>query len=118
MLSRVDHIDVRTPDFDGTVQFFRDLGLEVVRETDPERGSVELALPGPDQVVFEVRVDPAAEKTYVHHVAFHAPDEPSAIDGLAARGISFSKTHALIQHTGRTISNAHDAGGGTWQVTD
>lgn len=118
MLDRVDHIDVRTPDLAGTVQFLRNLGLKEVRQTDSDRGSIELALPGQDQVVFEVRVDKNADKTYIHHVAFHAPDESSAVEGLADCGINFSKTHSFIEHTGRTISNAHDVGGGTWQVTN
>lgn len=118
MLSRVDHIDVRTPDLDGTVSFFRDLGLEEVRRTDPERGSVELALPGADQVVFEVRADDQATGTYIHHVAFRADDAPAAVEELSARGVEFSKKLSLIPHTGRTISNAHDVGGFVWQVTD
>lgn len=118
MLNRVDHIDVRTPDFDGTVEFFRALGLDEVRRTHPDRASVELALPGEGQVVFEVRLDEQANATYIHHVAFHSDDAEAAVRAISDRGVTFSKKHELIEHTGRTISNAHDAGGGTWQVTD
>ncbi len=118
MLDRVDHIDIRTPDFEGTVDFLRTLGMTDVRQTHPDRQSVELALPGASQVVFEIRADAEASQMYVHHIAFHAPDAPTAVQELSDRGIEFSKKHALIEHTGRTISNAHDSGGGTWQVTD
>ncbi|GAA1002759.1 hypothetical protein Aple_001500 [Acrocarpospora pleiomorpha] len=118
MLTCVDHIDIRTPDLDGAVDFFARLGFAEVRRTDPERGSVELALPGPDQVVLEIRLERDARRTYVHHVAFRVDDHPAAVEQLTGRGVEFSKNLAFIHHTGRTISNAHDPGGATWQLTD
>ncbi|CAN5502458.1 hypothetical protein BH11ACT6_BH11ACT6_22760 [soil metagenome] len=118
MLTRVDHIDVRTPDFPGTVEFLKTMGMQEVRRTDPKRASVELSFPGETQVVLEVRHDPSAEKTYIHHVAFHSDAGAGDVESLQSAGIDFSKTLAFIEHTGRTISNAHDPGRATWQLTD
>lgn len=117
MPNRVDHIDVRTPDLEATVAFLVQLGCRVIRRLDEGRGSVEVALPGEGQVVFEVRAEPHASKTYVHHVAFEV-DGASDIEKLEASGIRFSKTNHRVPATGRTVSNSADPGGMTWQFTD
>ncbi|MBD3924233.1 VOC family protein [Nocardioides cavernae] len=117
MLTGVDHIDLRTPDFDGTVAYLESLGLREVRRLDPERGSVEMALPGENQVVFEVRPEPAAEKAYVHHVAFGL-EGLDDVDTLAGAGVPFTKAKHFVPATGRTVTNGVDPGGMTWQLTD
>lgn len=117
MLNAVDHIDLRTPDFEGTVGYLEQLGLAVVRTLDPARGSVEMALPGEGQVVFEVRPEPGAERAYVHHVAF-ALDSLDDVERLRDSGVAFTKERHFVPATGRTVTNGVDPTGMTWQLTD
>ncbi|SNT48710.1 VOC family protein [Rhodococcoides kyotonense] len=117
MPTNVDHIDVRTPDLDGTLAFLTKLGFKELRRLDGARGSVEVALPGEGQVVFEVRPEPSAAQAYVHHVAFKIGG-PGDISTLEQAGVPFTKTNHFVEATGRTVSNSVDPGGMTWQFTD
>ena len=116
MLERIDHIDLRVPSLAGAEVFLTSLGLEVVRRHDAERGSIEMALPGERQVVFEVREDPAATTTTVDHIAFRT--DASTADQLAAGGIDFTRLHHSVAATGRTVSNLVDPFGGKWQLAE
>ncbi|WP_165976867.1 VOC family protein [Arthrobacter nitrophenolicus] len=118
MLTRIDHIDLKVPDLAGTVDFLTTLGLEVLRMTDPARGSVELALPGQGQIVFELREDCTVSGTTLNHVAFSTSDAVADVRKFESLGLPITKAHAHIQHSGRTISNITDPGGTTWQLTD
>ena len=118
VLTRVDHIDLKVPDLSAAIAFLESMGLTVVRRTDPERGSVEMALPGDGQVVFELREDATLSATTLNHVAFHTDDSTTDIAALETAGIPVPKRNAFIQHSGRTISNATDPSGVTWQLTD
>lgn len=117
MLTSVDHIDLRTPDQAGTVAYLESLGLQIIRTLDPSRGSVEMALPGEGQVVFEVRPEPDAEKAYVHHIAFGL-EALSDVDELTDAGVAFTKAKHFVPATGRTVTNGIDPAGMTWQLTD
>ncbi|MFI6690402.1 VOC family protein [Streptomyces sp. NPDC050433] len=117
MLIAVDHIDVRTPDFEGTVAYLTSLGLREVRRLDAARGSVEMALPGDGQVVLEIRPEAGAESAYIHHVAFALTDLDT-VDTLVSAGVSFTKSKQFVPATGRTVTNGVDPGGMTWQLTD
>ncbi|KUM36365.1 VOC family protein [Arthrobacter sp. EpRS71] len=118
MLTRIDHIDLKVPDLASAVDFLKSLGLEVVRVTDPERGSVELALPGQGQIVFELREDRSVASTTLNHVAFATSDAVTDVNAFKLMGLAVTKEHALIQHSGRTISNIADPSGVTWQLTN
>ena len=117
MVTRVDHIDMRVADLEETVTALSRLGLQVLRRTQAPRSSVEMALPGADQVVFELR--PAGEdgRTGVHHIAFRQSG-PEDVERLKAQGVSFLTEHTLIRATGRTVSSFADANGQVWQLTD
>lgn len=117
MLSRVHHIDVRTPDLEGTVAYLESLGLRVVRRLGGDRGSVELALPGDGQVVFEVRPAPDAGQAFVHHVAFELGGRDD-LDELRRSGVAFVGDSRYVDATGRTVTNGVDPGGMRWQLTD
>ena len=117
MLTRVDHIDIRTPDIEATLSFLKKLGLREVRRLDPDRGSVEVALPGDAQVVFELRPDDTAAQAYVHHVAFGLESNDD-VDSLREAGVAFGKEKHFVAATGRTVSNSVDPAGMTWQFTD
>jgi len=117
MLTKVDHIDLRVSDLEEYVALFTKMGLEIRRRTEAPRSSVEMALPGEDQVVFEIR--PAGQDgfTGVHHIAFRQ-SAPEDVEDLKKHGITFLTEHYTIAATGRTVSSFQDSDGHTWQLTD
>lgn len=117
MLTRVDHIDIRVSDLEGTVSLLTKMGLEIRRRTSAPRSSVEMALPGEAQVVFELRPVAEGEHSGVHHIAFRQSDEQD-VEHLKEQGVSFLTEHYLIKATGRTVSSFQDQSGLTWQLTD
>lgn len=117
MLTRVDHIDMRVADLEVTVETLTKMGLVVLRRTEPPRSSVEMALPGEDQVTFEIRPVGADGFEGVHHIAFRQTD-PGDVEALKAKGITFKTERMVIKATGRTVSSFTDANGTTWQLTD
>lgn len=116
MLQKVDHIDLRVPDLEATVSFLKSIGLIEKRRCLTDRMSVEMQLPGEDQVVFEMRQG-KTDKTVVAHVAFKV-DSLDDVDVLEENGIVFKKKKSVIVDTGRTVSNIVDYSGQTWQLTD
>lgn len=116
MISCVDHIDMRVKDLETTVELLSKVGLEVVRRTPAPRSSVEMRLPGPGQVTFEIR---PSDGTFegVHHVAFRQT-EADDVERLKELGVVFKTEHMMIKDTGRTVSTFSDANGQTWQLTD
>lgn len=116
MLTRVDHIDIRVPDVEATVAYLKTLGLIEKRRTGEPRLSVEMQLPGENQVVFELRREEEG-KTGLQHIAFHI-DSPETPEQLKAEGIVFRNQNHFIKDTGRTVSNMVDPNGLTWQLTD
>jgi catechol 2,3-dioxygenase-like lactoylglutathione lyase family enzyme len=117
MLKRVDHIDMRVTDVEKQVAFFKQLGFVEKRRTPPPRYSVEVVLPGPDQVVFEIRQAKEGTATGIDHVAF-LQETPETREKLEEIGITFSKKPNFVQDTGRTVSNFTDEDGNRWQLTD
>ena len=118
MLTRIDHIDLKVPELTAAVEFLHSMGLVTVRVTDQSRGSVELSLPGPGQVVFELREDPSLTQTTLNHIAFASDDPVPDVQALVDSQLPVTKAHALIKHSGRTISNVSDPSGTTWQITE
>ena len=57
MVTRVDHVDIRVADAELFVADMQKLGFVIVRKTDRVPASYEIALPGENQVVFEVRAE-------------------------------------------------------------
>ena len=116
MLINIDHIDLLVPDVEATVTFLKSLGLVEKRRSAPPRCSVEMQIPGEQQVVIELR--PGCEcKTTLNHIAFKIDCE-NTIECLEYSGIKFGKKHSLIKDTGRTVSNVQDYSGQSWQLTD
>lgn len=117
MITKVDHIDLKVKDFDGTVALFAKMGFIEKRRTPPPRSSVEVTLPGENQVVFEIHK--AAEGGFegIHHIAFKQTG-PEAVETIKSMGLSFSTENKLIPDTGRRISSFKDGNGLTWQFTD
>lgn len=118
MLEAVDHIDLKVPDLEQAVAWFAGLGL-VERRRLPERKSVELALPGEGQVVFELREDATLEAFVIDHVAFRSRSQASDAAAISeATGATFSRTDTFIPVTGKTISDFTDPYGMRWQLSD
>lgn len=117
MLVRVDHIDLRVKDFDETIVMLEKLGLAVTRSM-PQRNSVEMALPGENQVVFEIHKVQDEAFTGIHHIAFKSVGESDDVECLKVKGIDFKSEKKKIADTGRTVSSFLDGNGLTWQLTD
>lgn len=117
MLINVDHIDLRVPDLGEAEAFFVSIGMIVIRRTADSRRSIELALPGEHQVVFEVREDPSVPSTVVDHVAFRS-DGSGTVELLKRSGVNFTREHHMVADTGRTVSNFTDVAGGKWQIAE
>lgn len=117
VLTRVDHIDLKVPDLAVALDFFAAMGFLEVRRT-PARGSVEVALPGDGQVIFELREDPTLDRFVMDHIAFGSSDQAADAAVLAEAGRSFSRTNTFIPVTGKTISDFTDPYGCRWQLSD
>lgn len=116
MITRVDHIDMRVKEFDAAVETLKKLGLSVQRSM-PERNSVEMALSGDFQVVFEIHKVRDGEEPGIHHIAFKSEGDDD-VERLKEQGIIFKGEKKLIAQTGRTVSSFTDENGLTWQLTD
>ena len=118
MILNVDHIDLKVPDLEASVAFFTTLGMVVIRRTESPRHSVEMALPGDQQVLFELRENKASEQTTIDHIAFAVDDTVSTLEHLKAAGIGFNRENHLVADTGRYVSNFKDPHGGKWQLSE
>lgn len=116
MVTRVDHIDIRVADVEVFVEQFKKLGFIEKRRTPSPRLSVEIQLPGEDQVVFEVRTAKEGEHG-INHVAFRI-DSDETIEELKEKGIIFKSEKRFVKDTGRSVSNFKDDFGNGWQLTD
>ena len=118
MLEAVDHIDFKVPDLERAVAWFAGLGL-VERRRIPERGSVEMALPGEGQVVFELREDPSLDGFVMDHIAFRSTTQTADAAAVGeATGATFTRVDTFVPVTGKTISDFTDPHGGRWQLSD
>ncbi len=118
MLRRVDHVAMCVPDVDEMAEFFKKMGFEEVRRTDHHGGSVEVRLPGEDQVVFEFTKLGTTENPGVNHVAFLVDDCGAAVAELKGKGIKFDSEAHLVQASGRVIASFRDPHGFRLQVTE
>lgn len=116
MIQRIDHIDLRVSDLDEAEKFFKTLGFETLRKMDPPRNSVEMALPGEGQVVFEIRQVKEGQGCGIDHIGF-AIDSEQAIAGLERQGVEFTGKNKLVAATGRTVSNFIGPDASKWQLT-
>ncbi|OLO28116.1 hypothetical protein BTR23_18595 [Alkalihalophilus pseudofirmus] len=116
MIKRVHHIDLRVKNLEASVSYFKRLGFQELRKTSESRLSVEVVLPGPDQVIFELRQGKDNE-VGINHIAF-LKENDSALDGLKKNGIEFNKEVRFVKDTGRSVINFTDIDGNKWQLTD
>jgi glyoxylase I family protein len=116
MLTRIDHIELIVNDVEAMVCFFSKLGFEEVLRSTHHTLSVEMKLPGPDQVVYEIHQIEGNEVPGINHVAFAVDDIEEAHRELTAQGINFSTPPRLVKSSGRVICNTRDAEGWRFQL--
>ncbi|MDR2981572.1 MAG: VOC family protein [Puniceicoccales bacterium] len=116
MVTRVDHIDLRVADVEKFVEQFKMLGFIEIRRIPEPRLSIEIALPGENQMIIEVRTAKEGESG-INHVAFKV-DSTETISELKEKGIEFKSENRLVKDTGRSVSNFKDPFGNSWQLTD
>jgi catechol 2,3-dioxygenase-like lactoylglutathione lyase family enzyme len=117
MIQRLDHIDLRVPSVPDAETFFAKLGFTTLRRHGGGRGSIEMALPGTNQVFFEIREDLSVTATTIDHVALALSNPEATVEALQSTGVEFTRTHHRTP-TGRTVSNFTDPFGGKWQLAE
>lgn len=116
MLKYVDHIDLLVKDLEAEVAFMTKLGLIIKRRLPEHGNSVEMQLPGENQVIFEMRA--CGEKSPgIRHIAFRV-EHMETIEEIKKQGIIFRSENRFVDATGRTVSNVDDPNGNAWQFTD
>ena len=115
MFTQVDHIDLRVKDLEATVETLKTIGLIEKNRTPAPRSSVVMALPGENQVTFELRQSDDIQG--VHHIAFRQ-SSPEDVKALEEKGIPFDRELSFINETGRTVSDFVDSNGMKWQFID
>jgi catechol 2,3-dioxygenase-like lactoylglutathione lyase family enzyme len=118
MLTTIDHIDVKVPNLEEFTAFFKSLGFIEVHRTDDAKKNVELALPGPNQPVFEVR-EADVKATVIDHVAFRVNKLEEDVAVLKANNATIDPGRERhMASAGRWLSNFRDPAGGKWQFTE
>lgn len=118
MLKRLDHIEIVVRNLEQMSIFFQKMGFEVVRRTDHHGGAIELKLPGPDQVIFELHKMEMEENPGINHIAFLVEDSQATVEALKAEGIEFETEPSYFAPTGRTLTNFRDPQGFRVQFTE
>ena len=116
MLQRIDHIDLRVSDLDKSEEFFHKLGFKTLRKMGPPRNSMEMALPGEGQVVFEIRQVKEGQSCGIDHIGFEVASEQEISD-LEQEGVVFTGKNKFVAATGRTVSNFTGPDASKWQLT-
>lgn len=116
MLLRVDHIDLAVRDVEATAKLFGTLGFEEVRRTEHHGLSVEMRLPGQNQVVFEFHAPREGQSPGVNHVAFLVDDCEATVERLKARGVEFETPVKFIPASGRTVCTLTESAGTRLQL--
>ncbi len=118
MITGIDHIEIIVDDLDAYVDFFTNLGFEVLARTTHHGGSVEVKLPGEGQPIFELHKVIGEENPGVNHIAFRCTDVVAAHAQLSQAGVRFASEPHKVPSTGRTNANLRDPGGWRMQLVD
>jgi hypothetical protein len=89
MLLRIDHIDFKVKDMEAFVNDLLKIGMVEKRRSPRPRLSVELALPGENQVVFEVHQLKEGAGQEIHHIAFKS--DGNDLERLKRNGFSLDR---------------------------
>jgi lactoylglutathione lyase len=111
MIRRIDHIELVVKDLDKSVGFFKELGFREIRRTSHHGTSVELAIPGEGQPVWELHRVTGDEVIGINHIGFHVDDVNQEYQRLKDGGIELQGEPHLIESTGRILLDFRDPTG-------
>ena len=118
MITQIDHIEIIVRDVKEYVEYYQNLGFELLTWTDHHGGSAELQLPGPNQPIIEIHTVLGEENIGVNHIAFQADDVKKTYDELKEKGIKFDGEPYRNRHTGRGNVRLRDPDGWRLQLCD
>ena len=118
LLKRIDHMELVVRDPEQFIAFFEKMGFKVLTRSDHHHGSAEMALPGPDQIIFEIHGVEGEENPGMNHIAFLTDNVKEDFEKLKKKGIAFESDCHLVKATGRMIANFRDPDGFRLQLTD
>ena len=119
MLKRVDHIEMAVNDVEAQVSFFKSLGFkETLRSGEAPRVSVQMKLPGENQVMFKFFLTKEGKGPGIDHISFELVEGESTREELKAKGITFLDEGKYVAKYGHEVSNLKDPNGNKWQFTE
>jgi len=119
MLKRVDHIEIAVDHVEEEVEFFKSMGFEEIsRSGEAPKLSVQLKLPGENQVMFKIFLTKEGRKPGVDHISFELTDGAATREGMKAQGIVFKDEGKFVAKYGHEVSNLVDPNGNKWQFTE
>ena len=86
MITGIDHIELIVRDVKVHVEFYQNLGFELLRWTDHHGGSAELQLPGENQPIIEIHTLLGEENPGVNHIAFKCDSVEETFEDLKGKG--------------------------------
>jgi catechol 2,3-dioxygenase-like lactoylglutathione lyase family enzyme len=118
MFEALDHIEVVVRDVERYVEFFRPLGLTVLRRTAHHGVSAELAIPGQGQPILEIHQASMQEVIGINHLAFRVENVTAAAARIQALGIKLEGGPMMAKSTGRFLANFRDPDGLRLQIVE
>jgi catechol 2,3-dioxygenase-like lactoylglutathione lyase family enzyme len=109
-----DHFQFIVKDLEESVEFFKKIGLTMVRRTEHHEGSVEFQI-GPDGPILEIHTTGVNENPGHDHFAISVEDIESAVEELREKGIKVEGPR-YVASTRRTLANFRDVDGFRWQL--
>tara|TARA_Y100000588_G_scaffold59521_1_gene58431 strand:+ start:6396 stop:6767 length:372 start_codon:yes stop_codon:yes gene_type:complete len=112
MIKSVDHIDIGVQDIDASVDFFKKMGFQVVRQTEHGGAAVELQCPGSDDnPIIELHPVSDSRPQGIHHIAFKVDDINKTYESLLAQGLEFQSSPNYVPPTERWLASLFDPDG-------
>lgn len=119
MLNRVDHIEIAVDNVEAEVEFFKSLGFEeLCRSGEAPKLSVQLKLPGENQVMFKIFLTKEGKKPGVDHISFELTEGAATREAMKEKGIAFKDEGKFVAKYGHEVSNLVDPNGNKWQFTE
>lgn len=119
MLKRVDHIEVAVDDVEAQVAFFKALGFEeLTRSGEAPKLTVQMKLPGENQVMFKFFLTKEGRKPGVDHISFELTDGAATRETMKQQGVTFKDEGKFVAKYGHEVSNLFDPNGNKWQFTE
>lgn len=110
----LDHIQFIVKDLGETIEFFKNLGFVLEKQTEHHGGSAEFRI-SPGGTVLEIHISGVNENPGHDHFAISVEDIDAAAKELRDKGVDVSEPR-LIKVTGRRISDFRDNDGFRWQL--